>query len=231
MTTKGAVIIGSGPSLKSVDMTQLRGSSAIAFNRAYVAFPSWGFVPRYFACIDRFLLPNIIRDIDELARSHTVECLFIRDTARDLGLALHERVQFVHVTDEPRFSTDLGQLGKFYNVAAFSCQILVALGYSRLLLLGVDGRFLPHPGTEVLDQPHHLLAVSDTDPNHFCPEYLPAGMRFTRPRLDRFMHGWRLLAAQLAGTGVEVKNATPNSAVDCFPNTSLAVGLRWLNCD
>jgi hypothetical protein len=160
-----------------------------------------------------------------------VERLFIRDTARDLGLSPHERVQLVHVTDEPLFSTDLRQLGKFYNVAAFSCQILASLGYKRILLLGVDGTFLPHPGAEVLDQPHHMVAVSDTDPNHFCPEYLPVGMRFTRPRPDRFMHGWRLLAGQLGEAGVEVKNATANSAVDCFPNTTLDAGLRWLNHD
>jgi hypothetical protein len=224
----GAVIIGSGPSLASVDMRRLCDRPSIAFNRAYVAYSRWGFAPRYYSCIDRFLLPSIIREIQDLADSGLVERLFIRDTAVEMGLAPNSRVQLVHVTEEPQFSTDFSSLGMFYNVAAISVQILAALGYKRLLLVGVDGKYCTHPGAKQLDHPDHLEAITGNDPNHFCTEYLSPGLRFSRPRPDRFIRGWRLLATQLSAAHVEVRNATVGSAVDSFPTTELDGGLRWL---
>jgi hypothetical protein len=194
-----------------------------------VAYSRWGFAPPYYACIDRISLANNIREIAELAQSGKVEQLFLRDSARELGLVPNARVELVHVTEEPIFSTDLSCLGMFHNVAAVSVQILAALGYQRLLLLGIDGVYRPQPGAHALDRPYHLQAVYDNDPNHFCADYHGAGRRYTRPNPPKFMRGWHMLAEALSVSEIEVMNATQGSAVECFPRIDLEMGLRWLD--
>ena len=228
-STLGAVIIGSGPSLASVDMTCFKGRPSIAFNRAYVAYSRWGFTPPYYACIDRTSLADNIHEIGELAHSQTVERLFLRDSAQDLGLVPNEHVQLLHVTEEPKFSTDLNCLGMFHNVAAVSVQILAALGFQRLLLVGIDGVYRPQPHVKTLDCPSLLEAAHDNDPNHFCADYHGTGRRYTRPTPAKFMHGWRMLASELSAHEIEIMNATPDSAVDCFQMISLDEGLNWLD--
>lgn len=47
-----AWIIGTGPSLRNIDISKLKEQHTITFNRAYVAFEDWGFDPTYYLAID-----------------------------------------------------------------------------------------------------------------------------------------------------------------------------------
>ena len=49
-------IIGSGPSLKQVDMHLLKDRDTFSMNRQYIAYKDWGFYPTYYAMIDGALL-------------------------------------------------------------------------------------------------------------------------------------------------------------------------------
>jgi len=59
-------IIGSGPSLNLYDMTRLRSHNTFSMNRQYISYEEWGFLPTYYGCIDRNLLPTIADDIGRM---------------------------------------------------------------------------------------------------------------------------------------------------------------------
>lgn len=217
MPTSRAVILGSGPSLRSVDMRRLSAEPTIAFNRAHIAFEQWGFDPTYYACIDRNALPTNRDAIVRMLESSDVRHVYLRDTARRFGLPNDPRVTYVHVHDEPVFSTDFGALGMFGNVAAVSVQILAALGYRRLLLLGIDGGYSRSDQVEQLESRYDLQALRDDDSDHFRADYHGRGVRFTRPNNERFQEGWKRLVEAAEARGLELILGSPDSAVDCLP--------------
>jgi hypothetical protein len=220
-------VVGSGPSLLQADLSRLREVDSIAFNRSYLAYEDWGLHPTFYSCIDRNALPENRQAIAELIVGARVRRLFLRDTARRLGLPESERVTFVHVGEHMRFSLDLDDLGMFGNVAAVSIQILAALGYRRFLLLGVDGNYHMSRPAAQLESPYDLLAQADDDPDHFRPDYHGANVRFTRPNNRRFLAGWEELARQARGLGLEIVNASPTSAVESFPKLAFEEAWAW----
>lgn len=225
---RGVVIIGSGPSLRGVDMRKLANEHTISYNRSYVAYPEWGFDPTYYACIDRISLLDNASDIRALVEHSQIQQFFLRDSASALGFRSVRRVRLIHVRDEPEFATDLDGLGMFGNVAAVSVQVLAALGYDRVVMVGVDGHYVPQPSARAGAKPWMLTGTVDDDHNHFFPGYHGKGRRFTRPNPAKLHRGWHQLAAALPGAGIEVVNASSPTALDCLPRMALDEALRWL---
>jgi len=61
-----AFVIGSGPSLKNVDMSLLKGLDTFSMNRQYIAYEDWGFYPKFYTLIDDKLGDTIHKDIYDL---------------------------------------------------------------------------------------------------------------------------------------------------------------------
>jgi hypothetical protein len=72
-----AWIIGTGPSLRNIDVSKLKNEHTITFNRAYVAFEDWGFDPTYYLCIDATDLRSIYKDINNLIDNSDVKAFFL----------------------------------------------------------------------------------------------------------------------------------------------------------
>ena len=74
---KTAFIIGTGPSLKDVDVSLLKDYTTITFNRAYIAFEEWGFEPTYYLAIDGNDIRSIYKDINNLILNSNIERFFL----------------------------------------------------------------------------------------------------------------------------------------------------------
>jgi len=72
-----AWIIGTGPSLKNIDVSKLKNQTTITFNRAYVAFEDWGFDPTYYLSIDANDLRAMYKDINNLILNSDVKAFFL----------------------------------------------------------------------------------------------------------------------------------------------------------
>ena len=226
-TPRGIIIIGSGPSLATVDVAALKNYPTIAFNRSFIAYDEWGFSPNYYVCIDHIALKDNLPEIKSLAEEGRIEKIFVRDSAKTLGLPALPGIYFLGIVNQYRFSTDLGALGMFNNVAAVSIQILAALGYRRILMLGIDARYETQSTAEIMDQPYHLRATRDDGTNHFRSDYYGKGCDFTRHNMEKQMSGWQALTRALPAS-VQVRNATEGTALTCIPKISLKNGLRWI---
>src|SRR5439155_8775247 len=156
---RGVVIIGSGPSLRGVDMRKLANEHTISYNRSYVAYPEWGFDPTYYACIDRISLLDNAADIRAVVERSRIQQFFLRDSAAALWFRSEGRVRLIHVREEPEFSTDLDGLGMFGNVASVAVQVLAALGYDRVVMVGVDDHYVPQPSAQAGAKPWMLTGT------------------------------------------------------------------------
>jgi hypothetical protein len=83
MTKKTLYVIGTGPSLRDIDMSLLKDKDTITFNRAYVAYEDWGFTPTYYMCIDANDLRSIYGDIKELTETTDTKFFLSKTTDND----------------------------------------------------------------------------------------------------------------------------------------------------
>ena len=77
--TKTAFVIGTGPSLRDIDMSRIKKYDCVTFNRAYIAFEVWGFVPRYYLAIDGNDIRSVYKDINCLIKENKSTDFFILD--------------------------------------------------------------------------------------------------------------------------------------------------------
>lgn len=227
MRANGCFLIGSGPSLKKVDVTRLAQLDTISFNRSYVAWKQWGFAPTHYACLDPIVFEDNVLEIqnliDECPRTH----FFLHGSAGLAGIKPSTQVSLVKLAPGDMFSTDVSALTDFGNVGATSIQILALLGYRRIAMIGVDARYNPIAESASVADRDGFVMVAD-DPNHFCPEYVQGKRLMAHPELGKILGQWTQVAKECARYEMEVRNASPGSALDCFPTTDFSSAIEWV---
>lgn len=208
-----------------IDLHHLAAFKTITFNRAYIAWRDWGFEPTYHACFDPVAIEDNRREFKAFLTKAGLTRFFFNRTACLFGLDDSSRVILVELVEGGGFSTDWNQLGDFGNVGASSLQILTSLGYVRVLMVGVDGRY------SILDDKKAdgdgMVRVND-DPDHFTPDYARGKRRLASPDFEKLLGRWPEVAEACRARGVEVRNASPGSALTCFPKVDFIAGLDWL---
>jgi len=223
---RGCVVIGSGPSLNAVDVTRLAEVQTIAFNRSYVAWRKWGFAPTFYASLDPIVVADNADEIRDLIQSSRDTRFFLSENARHFGIDPTSRVTLIGLKDGEQFSSELSQLTDFGNVGATSIQLLALLGYRCIALIGIDARYVPLQNIASPDK-DGFVTVAD-DPNHFCPEYVQGKRQSARPDLERILGRWPLVARECVRHGIEVRNASPGSALTCFPPADFRTAVAWV---
>ena len=223
----GCFLIGSGPSLNEVDVTRLASVDTISFNRSYIAWNEWGFAPTFYACFDPMVFEDNVPEIKGLIEKYPDTHFFLPDGARSFGIRTSEQVSIVEIVPGRTFSTDISKLTDFGNVAATSVQILALFGYRRIAMVGVDGRYVPIDETSVISEKDGFVFAAD-DPNHFCPEYAQGKRSRAHPDFSKILGQWPQVAKECANAAIEVRNASPKTALDCFPLTDFDSTMAWV---
>jgi len=208
----GAVLIGSGPSLRSIDIRRLAAFPTISFNRAWLSWEDWGFEPTWYACLDSQTLSLTKSDIERVLAFRDVRRFFLNEIGRG-DIPEDERIDYVTTRKGDVFSDDDNQLTDFGNVGATSLQLLWRLGFRKILMVGVDGRY------------RHYSEGGD-DINHFRPDY---NIGAPQGDLRRFVRGWPAALEECRRLKIDVRNATLESAINDCPLTGLEEGLNWLS--
>lgn len=222
----GCVLIGSGPSLNKIDVSRLKHAHTIAFHRSYVAWDQWGFAPTMYACLDPIGFESSAGEIRERVLRHRHTRFFLSDCAAEFGMAPSRQVSHVRLVSGDSFATDAAALTDFGNVGATALQLLSILGYRRVLLVGVDARYVELDRQPVPDDDGYLRV--DDDPNHFFPGYIRRQIPRPKPDLGRILGQWPHVAAECERVGLQVRNASPGSALECFAVSDFASGMAWV---
>ena len=180
-------------------------------------------------------------EFQHLVRHSSIRHFYLRDSAGCFGIPEGPNVTHLTIVEGGPFSTNLKSLGMFGNVGAVSLQILAHLKYRKVVLVGVDARYAQEPPDiqveEVYDYIHDRSGAKDyihredNDPNHFSPAYYGKGRRENCPNVPKAIDGWERAAEGCSRLGLEVKNASPGSALTCFPHIEFDDALAWLESD
>lgn len=221
---RGCFLVGCGPSLNRIDVRRLASHDTITFNRAYIGWERWGFDPTYYACFDPIGLADIAGDIRELISRSGVRRFFLHDSAVRYGIKATGRVTLVTLSEDVLFSADFHSMADFGNVGASSLQILAALGYRRVAMVGVDARY--STTEDFLEDAEGFVPLGE-DTDHFDPNYLrrrrPVDSDFLRKVLGR----WPQVAKACHSRGLEVRNCSPGSALSEFESIEFEEALAW----
>lgn len=206
-----AVILASGPSLSREQLEHVQRERwrlrVIAINNTGFAAP-WADV--LYACDDLWWMANRWgRDFPGLKVSHAEN-----DMA---GILAKEGVRLLRlVTREPRphqgrgaaggLSLDPGAIVSGKSSGYQAINLAVLLGAKRIVLLGYDMK-------SRADGQHHHYPNAEARKGDCAPNY------------PQFLERMATLPPALAAAGVEVVNATPGSALTCFPMQPLAEAL------
>ncbi len=223
--SRGCFLIGCGPSLARVDVPKLAGCDTITFNRSYIAWNQWGFDPTYYACFDEVVVADNLAEIRKRVQNSSVRYFFLNKKGMETVMATSASVIPVTVGEDAIFSTDWNALGDFGNVGASSLQILAALGYRRIAMVGVDARYTEVP-SGAKGEGGYILGQGDRD--HFSPDYSRGKRKWANPDLARILEGWPKAATACRELGIEVRNASLETSLDCFDRMEFEEALSWI---
>ena len=203
---KAVIIVGGGPSLIDFDWHELEGLPTIAINRALEVMPDATLLWWYDA---RFWRHHKDKILAHSARWKAT--VHLGYSAADL---LPDTIYQYRMTGVDGFDPNPNCVRSGNNSAFGAMHLATHLGAWKIILLGVDMRHGPKGQT------------------HFHSGYVTQNLEQT---LTNYMVPYfKTLAQPLRDRRVDVLNASPISAIECWPKCSIAEGIaaaRQFNSD
>lgn len=176
-------IICTGPSLREVDMSLLRGQHTMSFNRSYIAYKDWGFEPTYYAALDHVVNQDNKDDIRQLIEQSNIKRFFF---SRDNTSSRHftsSKTTLIEVESDPQNpNLEFKSRLKVGNTGLFGLQIAIGiLKYTKIYLLGCDASYQEKiPGIQ--QSKEGIISQTNEDLNHFRLDYYGKGKTYNIPK-------------------------------------------------
>ncbi len=202
-------VIGNGPSLREMDLSPLSGEVTFGLNRIYLLFERLGFIPSYYVAINELVIEQCADEIAALPMTKFLNWHSRRYLEPAAGVSDPIYLRPIY---QRRFSRDPAScLWGGATVTFVALQLAYYLGFSRVVLIGVDHSFVDK-GT-----PNRTITSSGDDANHFDKGYFGAGFRWQLPDLRTSEVGYRLAREAFERAGREVVDATVEGKLRVFP--------------
>jgi len=210
-------IIGNGPSLQQMDLSNLKNEYTFGMNRIYLMFDKLGFESTYFASVNTLVIEQCGADIAQLQMPK-----FISWRSRE-HIPFTDNLMFLRtmygVGNFPFFSTDLAEtVWEGATVTYVAMQIAYFMGFSQVILIGVDHNFATKGA------PNTTITSTGDDPDHFDPNYFGKGFRWQLPDLDTSEFAYTVARYVYESDKREIFDATVGGKLQVFrkvPFTSL----------
>ena len=203
---KRCFILGNGPSLAKMDLAPLKNEITFVLNRIYLHFPSMGFEPTYFICMNELVLEQSMEAINELGMPR-----FLNWNRRHLFIEDHN-IAYLREIYSPHFSHDIAKgVWGGATVTFAALQLAFYMGFQQVFLIGVDHNY-DTDGT-----PHKTITSEGEDESHFTPEYFPKGFRWQLPDLNTSEYAYKLAMKAFEMDGREILDATVGGKLEVFP--------------
>jgi len=194
---KTILVVCNGPSLKNVPLDFLKDYPTFGFNNIFLLD---GFTPTYYAATSHLVILQSMEQIKTIDATKFIK--------QDYGFT--ENYEFYTVPHPNMFSLD-PQLGLYegHSVTHVALQIIYYMGYSTVLIVGLDHRFVG------VEKPDEEQKWEGDDPNHFSPEYFRNLLWYT-PNLEESAKSFAKANEIYEKSGRRIVNLTPGTALDVF---------------
>ena len=200
-------LIGNGPSLRNTDLSLLKNEITFGMNRIYLAFEDRDFSTSYYVAVNELVLEQFAQDISALKMPK-----FLYWPGRK-WIPMDEHTMFVRFgAPQTLFEPDIRKrLGPGATVTYIAMQIAFYMGFSQVILIGVDHSF------QTQGNPHKQVTSKGDDPNHFDPRYFGKGVKWQLPDLDTSEMAYRVAKERFELAGREILDATVGGKLKVFP--------------
>lgn len=220
-------MLGNGPSLADADNQILESYPTFGTNGIFLKH-----IPDYYVTISKEFYKNHIYAIRELVRG----VKFIGDNLHELhtgrtdehiltcnwpihGYISYRKQSLYNLPVPMRFSTRPDRVVFLGGSVIFIClQLAYWLGYTRIILLGVDHKF-GFPRSEAV-YGGRRIEVKKKDEIHFDPNYNPSG-HSTQCDMLATERSFELALKAFQKDGREIFNATQESGLNIIPKAKL----------
>lgn len=236
-------LMGSGPSLRLMDLNLLKDEVVFSCNASFLLFPDIDWLPTYYACVDSRVLSDrgpeiaaMLRQYPQITGFFPSEIVDHSDktfmNSRRLVGAGHNAYFFNEIYNSEEnlpysmFSTDLDDhVVMPYTVTVTMLQLAVYMGFSEIYLIGCDTSYVVLPtveqqGVESDGVKLELTSTQDDDPNHFDPRYFGAGRKWHNPQVSNMIRHYEYAKQVTDELGVHVYNATIGGKLEVFPRVA-----------
>ena len=211
-------IIGNGPSLNKLDLTQLQDEFTFGVYAIYTNYEKMGFYPSYYVVEDNFVAEDREDEINEYQKStkffgHYLK-LFLRPDPSTI--MLNVVADYREHKSFPRFSTNAARKVYVGGSVTYIClQLAYFMGFETVYMIGFDHNYtIPKDAIRYNDD-LSILSTSD-DVNHFSKDYFGKGKRWHDPNVDRMERGFNRAREYFEADSRTVFNATVGGHLEAF---------------
>jgi hypothetical protein len=205
------IIIGNGPSLRSVDRQLFYNHFTLGSNRCYLP---GGYIPDYYVVVNNLLIEQFHAEIAVIGGP--CQAKFIKAQYANLVPGSYP-IQSIR----PHIFSKNPAEGMYegYTVTYVAMQLAWWMGFSTILLVGVDHNYIQD------GKPNQQQKMTGDDPNHFSAEYFK-GANWNLADIMHMTEAYQLAKEAYEGAGRKIINLTPNSKLNVFEREDIG---KWSN--
>jgi hypothetical protein len=216
---KRCVIMGGGPSLKSIDPELLKDEVTFGVNGIFLIQDWLGFLPTYYVVEDALVVDDRGHEISALEGPTKIYGSVYKDLIPRHGDVIEANVLYDYAPypEFPYFSQDAARCMWVGGTVSYLClQLAYYMEFQTVVLVGFDHNYsVPDDVNKSETKPNEWMSRSD-DPNHFHPDYFGKGKRWHAPRTDRMQLCYEKAEEEFRKAGRRVINATEGGKLEVF---------------
>lgn len=208
-------IIGNGPSLNKMDLTQLKGCMCFGLNKIYLLLDTVDLEIDYHVAVNPLVIEQSSKEFEKFGCPS-----FLSYRASDLSSSQNPNFFYLMTAGTPFvFRTDIQKpIFEGYTVTYVAMQLAFYMGFSEIYLIGVDHNFVAQ------GDPNEKQFLSGPDQNHFHPGYF-SDNEWHLPDLEGSELAYRLAKHQFERSGRKIFDATVDGNLQIFPKVTFEQAL------
>jgi len=214
--------MGNGRSLKDVNFDKLRDVDTFSLNAAYRMYDKLDWWPTYHGCFDYVVTKSHLKNFKQLSESdNPIKRFFYLQQVSN-----NPRVQKITLKRNNKWNSceaDFSTFSNGGNSGVNACQVAVCLGYTKIILIGVDCNYVEIiPEAKRVDNHLKIEKLPDNNPNYWFDDYQQPGDRYNVPNTKIYhTEPWIKFSEKAKLNGIDIVNCSPVSTLECFTKSSL----------
>ena len=220
-----AFLLGNGPSIVNQDLSLLKEEITFGVNAIYLHKERMGFLPTHYLVEDTLVAEDRRDEIIALNGPNIWLGNYLKYCLSDVDAYwLNVLIDYRDYQGFPHFSPNLERLVWVGGTVTYlAMQLAYFMGIQTLYLLGFDHQYqIPESGLVQGD----LIISTDSDPNHFHPDYFGKGYRWHFPKTERMEQAYIKARTIYNRSGRRIINASEGGHLEVFPRQDYVTVLR-----
>lgn len=206
---KRCFIVGNGPSLRTEDLSKLKGEICFSSHRIYHIYPETDWRPTYYCAQDRALICSSANEIGDRIRAEKKLIGIVPgcEYKKIKGACYLPLIFEEFYPNLPNFSENIAEgIYEGYTVTYMCIQVAAYMGFKEIYLLGVDHNY------SVTCTPDGKIEKNDGVQDHFSKNDHIENI----PQIHKSSLAYEAAKKYADGHGIRIYNATRGGRLEVF---------------